>query len=611
MKKILIITALAAISLAASAQTKLGYTNGTIGRDNVARYGTQEKQGMAFRLSHDKLQQLKGKTITAIEAVYGSRNVTGGKMRVFITDDLNATSLTETSAAISAATTKWNTTALTTPYTITGNEEQLFIGTDMSIAAGYNPLSVDYSADTKGVCFAYTDNGWEDIYGMQLGAFNIRAVFGNETFDLTDVMLKDVNLNGYFKADEQYTFDTQLLNFGTKTVNSFDVSVSIDGGEPKTTHFEGLDIAPSATYPISTTYSTSESKSGKLAISVSNVNGGGEMALEDNTVSSGIFFYPANMERALFVEEFTGMACVNCPSGKRRLDECLENTKQNTVEVLHHLGYSPDILSMDIQDAYLAFYASGSTYAPAVMINRAQVPGVTSNGNQAPGPVFDIGTLQVNHALDYCGTQMQPYASLSLATSYDPVSRDMKVSFSVYCHRDLPEGLNAINILIAQDSIIASQQGASDNYVHNRVCRGSLLGNAWGGTLPDAYTKAGSSYTWETTYNVPETIFSDYWLTQKPQYLIPTDVPNMRLVAYLAHYDNADVNNNKVYNAVEAHFGKSYTQAAFPAELAGIEEIVSGQSGVKSSSCYNLSGQRVSKDAKGIIVVNGKKFLKR
>lgn len=604
--------ALAAFAVAASAQTKIGFTNGTIGRNNITRYGQHEKQGMAIRLSHEKLQALKGQTINAIDAVYGSKNVTGGKIRVFVTEDLNGTPLSETTAAIANATTKWNTTPLDKPYTITGNEKELFIGTDMQIASGYNPLSVDFSADIKNACFAYNGETWEDVYGNGCGAFNVRAVLADASLSMTDAVVKDITLDGYNKAGTEYDFGTELLNFGTTTITDFDLIVSVDGGAPKTTHFSGLNLAPSAVMKLSAPYTTTEAKGGELTIKVTNVNGADEADALDNATSSDVYFYPANMERAILVEEFTGAACVNCPSGKQRLDAALAATKENTVEICHHLGYQPDIYSMDIQEAYLNFYGSNSTFAPAVMLNRAHIPGVTANGTQSPAAVFDIGTSLVNHGLEYCAANSQPYASLSLQTEYDEQSRDLKVKFSLYCHRDLPEGQNALNILIAQDGLVSPQQGASDNYTHNLVCRGSLLakeGNtgAWGKGIPAENAKAGETYTWETTYNVPDAILSDYM----GRNLIPTDVPNMRLVAYIAHYDANNINNNNVFNAIEAHFGKSYTQTAFPAAPAGIEEIGNGALPTANSKFYNLAGQRVSNNSKGLIIINGKKYYNK
>ena len=40
-----------------------GYTNGTFSTSNLFRMGSTTKQGQAIRLSHEKLQMFKGKSI--------------------------------------------------------------------------------------------------------------------------------------------------------------------------------------------------------------------------------------------------------------------------------------------------------------------------------------------------------------------------------------------------------------------------------------------------------------------------------------------------------------------------------------------------------------------
>lgn len=51
--------------------------------------------------------------------------------------------------------------------------------------------------------------------------------------------------------------------------------------------------------------------------------------------------------------------------------------------------------------------------------------------------------------------------------------------------------------------------------------------------------------------------------------------------------------------------------STFNATVAGINEIESGELNVENSRCYNLSGQRIGNNAKGIIIRNGKKFINK
>lgn len=596
--KLLTICAALALAATASAQTTLTYSNGTLGRNNVARVGTGSKQGMAIRLSHEKLQLLKGKSITTVEAVLGSANTTGKKVRGFITTDLNATPNVEKSVSISRATTTWTSISLDDPYTITGEEPELYVGVDMEIANTYQALSVDFSADSKGHCYVLNDDKWEDSFGKGLGSVNVRAVLDDDMQNYTDAIVKDFSVNGYYKVDGNYDFSTELFNFGSTTINSFDLTISGGGIETKTTHITGANVAPQGVYTLKLpTINPSTSGSSELKVEISNINGSQDADVTDNRTAADVFFYPANMERSLLVEEFTGTACVNCPSGQRTLAAALAATKHQYVEILHHAGYQPDAYTMDISSDYVSFYGGSSTYAPACMINRTTCVDAV--------PVFNVGTSLINGALDYCSKQ-QPYASLALQTTWNAATREYEVAVTVDCHNDMPEGLNVMNVILVQDHIAGSQTGVDGTYDHRYVCRGSLLGNAWGGLLEEG-SKAGETITWKKTFTLPETIAADYW-GENSKYKVATDPKNMIIVAYIAHHDNESIHNRQVFNAVEAHLGSSHIQAGI---ASGIEEIHSNASSIRDSRVFNLAGQRVNSNAKGIVISNGRKIVNK
>ena len=66
----------------------LGYTDGTIDRTKVFHLGTTKQQGQAIRLSHEKLQALRGCRITALQAAFGSRMTLDNRVRFFLTTEL-------------------------------------------------------------------------------------------------------------------------------------------------------------------------------------------------------------------------------------------------------------------------------------------------------------------------------------------------------------------------------------------------------------------------------------------------------------------------------------------------------------------------------------------
>lgn len=592
------------------AQTRIGYTNGSMGRDNVTRCGSGTLQGMAVRLGAEKLQLFKGHSISGVSVVYGSRNTEGGKARVFVSHDLSSAPAVEGNVTISRATTSWTDAMFDEPYVITGDEDALYVGTSMSIPNTYQALSCDFSQDVRNRCFVINNDEWIDSYGLGLGCVNVQVLIDGEAVSFADVMLKDIATDGYYKAGTEYNLTAEMLNFGTESIHSMNLEVKV-GEDSHTFAYDNLTFEPGKTFELQIPAFVSEHDGeGMLSIIVKDVNGGSDADETDNTIANGIFFYPSDMQRSILVEEFTSQYCVNCPAGQASLSNMLQSRDEDFIKVMHHSGYQPDAFTMAIDGDVTIFYGSNSTYAPAVMFNRMICP------QQSAVPVMNIGSSLVNGALNYIDNQ-HPYASLQLSTDYNPTTRELKLSFGVYCHRDMPEGDNVINLLLVQDGVIARQTGGSDAFVHDHICRGSLVDDAFGITIPSGTTR-GTAYTWEKTLVLPESILSDYWADRnKPSYSvdIPVDAGNMQIVAYVAHRSEGNYSGNQVYNAISAKIGDSAVQGGY---VSGIVPVSSSLN--IYNKVYDLRGNFVGNTLDGlhpgIYIVSSsdgtrKKILKR
>ena len=174
--------------------TSIGYSNSNIIRTNYFRVGDTEKQGQAIRISKAKLQALKGKTIDFAEFVVGSANTYDKKLHVFLTTSLDATPIAEGSINIGRAFHKCKWT-LDKPYTITGEEENLYIGYTAEIPTTYKLLFSDGSYDINGYNFAYKDGEWVDTYGMNKGSALISFNVNGEV-NYTDVIMGRTSFTG-------------------------------------------------------------------------------------------------------------------------------------------------------------------------------------------------------------------------------------------------------------------------------------------------------------------------------------------------------------------------------------------------------------------------------
>ena len=480
----------------------IGYSNQKISRANMFRLGDTEKQGQAIRIPKAKLQALKGKTIDFAEFVVSSVNTNDKKLHVFLTTSLDATPIAEGTIDITRAfkECKWT---LDKPYTITGEEENLYIGYTAEIPTTYKLLFSDGSYDINGYNFAYKDGEWVDTYGMNKGSALISFNVDGEV-NYTDVIMGRTSCAGYFKAGNNYSFDARFINEGTTTITSFDAKVKIDGKET-TQHFENLSIRPKGVYNLTLNDISTDSEGEKnVEVEIFKVNGGNnDIDTSDNTFSGNIFFYPNNMERSILVEGFTGQDCSNCPGGHLTMNSVIENSTENIVEVSHHAGYYPDMYTMKEDWAYLFYYPNpSSTFAPAVMVNRKADQDISS------APVIAIDNKNLKTLITKAA-ESKPYVSLNLDTKFDDAKRELKIKLQIKPHEQITADSVLFNVFLTQDNIQGPQSNGGSEYIHHHVFRGTVTGNSWGILLTDL--TPGKVSTWEKTITIPESIHSSYW----------------------------------------------------------------------------------------------------
>ena len=614
--------------------TNIGYSKENIVRTNKFRVGSGEKQGQAIRLSHAKLQMLKGKTIDFAEFVVASKNTTDNKIHAFLSTSLDGEPIAEADIAVSAAFKKCKWT-LDKPYTITGDEESLYIGYTAEIANTYKLLMADYSYDLKGCNFAYKDNEWVETYGMNRGSAYI-FVNADNVGDYTDAIIGRSNLDGYFKAGESVEFAARFVNAGTTVINSFDAMVKV-GANSQTLHFDGLSVQPKDGYSFKLEGINADAEGKQnVNVTIANVNGAGtEDDTSDNSIEASVFFYPNNMERTLLVEGFTGQNCSNCPSGHLTIASAIESSKKDIIEVAHHAGFQPDMFTMIEDDSYRFYYSNPtSTFAPAVMVNRNAYDDVST---------FPVVNTEYNNILSliYNAAASKPYVSLNLETGLDEKTRELNVKLQILPHTELPSKQMLFNVFLVQDGLVGYQASGGSEYVHNRVFRGAITGNAWGIEANDL--EVGKVATWEHSLTIPEKIRSSYWTDDllsdgkyngswtEEQINIDAVLENMSLVAFVAEYDTEDNTKNVIYNCCEVKLGESHKQSGFASAtdvkaVNATEDVrifvnngkVSVGGKYDSMAVYNLAGTKMDADktlTRGVYIVkvtaNGKQTTKK
>lgn len=595
--------ALLLTSAAVSAQTVIGYSNvnanGKFERKSGVRFGSTEKQGMAFCLPASKAALLKGKKITSITTGFGSTQLEN--CTLFITNKLGATPLYE--QALTEPKTKMVEFPLTTPVEITG--ETLYIGYTFEAGTSYKAMIYDQTNNLPaGYSWAYEDGNWIDVSQSGLGAPNLFIKLDG-TADFTDLMMKPIKSAGeYFKAGTPATFTGQLYNFGTTTIQSFEITCQMGSGEAEVLTVTDANLAPGATYDlVLPEVSTEQSGNLQMKVSLVNVNGAADADITENVAQKDVYLYPSDMERKILVEVFTGQACGNCPAGHQVMASALAGIEGEFIEVCHHSGYSPDYFTMAEDMEYTWFYGE-STYAPAAMFNRMPYEtGLTS-------PVFISNIASNVKAAVNATLPTEPYVGVKLSNQFDKETRSGKLTVDLHTYKLPNDAEHVLNVWLVQDGLVGSQTGASSNYVHNHVFRGTISGGAFGYRVN---LKEGEVFTHSFDYTIPDSIASSYYdveklpAAQRPMVMHEAVLENISLVAFVGGYSQTDIMGHRVYNAASIPVTLNYTgveEAPVATRRVALQPCGGGNVAVAGEHAgikvYSMTGAVVAEYAAGV-----------
>ena len=225
-------------------------------------------------------------------------------------------------------------------------------------------------------------------------------------------------------------------------------------------------------------------------------------------------------DKALLLEDFTATWCGPCFKGMQNIQEQIASFGNKVILVCHHTG---DDFAIEHSEDLSNFYKVSGI--PASMLDRTK--DIYDNG-----VIFHPGYLKKEILTKKLA---QPKSvSISLETSYDESSRDIKIKVSGILLKKHPKA--KLNVYLVQDGIKYKQTGSDGNYIHRNALRAVISKGLWGdnlGVTQGAYSK-------EYTYNLPQNIGK---FATKPD--------NMYIVAFVADAANTSGDNTKniVHNA--------------------------------------------------------------
>lgn len=185
-----------------------------------------------------------------------------------------------------------------------------------------------------------------------------------------------------------------------------------------------------------------------------------------------------DVARRVLIQEFTGINCVNCPTGAAKIHSIQEAYPESAIVVGMHpggTGFSGPIgtfnLNSDLARVYYDYFKPDGF----------------------PAAMFDGSSPQINVEM-WTKSFMDAVAipakgEIELETQYDPATRNLTVKYEVEMNEAYSQSLN-INLWIVEDGIVGPQKSGSTiifEYVHNHVLRTSMNGD-WGTKLADSFT---------------------------------------------------------------------------------------------------------------------------
>ena len=212
--------------------------------------------------------------------------------------------------------------------------------------------------------------------------------------------------------------------------------------------------------------------------------------------------------RRVIVEEFTGVQCVNCPKGSKKLEELSDLHGEFVIPVSIHAGSFSDPYNESLYD----FTTNEGNNIEASLLGPVQgFPAATVNRR-----LYDDETeipIVLNKWAGYILQELLeiPKLEINIDNSYDAGTRQLDVEIELDFAIEVSESVG-ISIMVLEDDIEDYQltedkdlfppNGKNPNYKHKHVLR-AMLTDYTGDPISSTQTKAGSRPTFTYTFTIP------------------------------------------------------------------------------------------------------------
>lgn len=552
----------------------LGYVNKRIGSSTDLKVASKTNSSVAIRLTQESLARYASNEVRSVRIGLPSLSLYVDSIVVWVRSSLDGENMATgkitrfNGDGYPGYAVGWNRVELSTPCAVPASGD-LYVGYTYYQRTTVCATTAN-SKGEKGYSYVRMGSGgeWQEYAGD--GALCIEAGIDGSSMPQYDVWLQSAK--GIVGADGSVSVEARLFNRGQAdaTALTFEMTVGTQNHE---------FVVPVAVAPneLDTVRFVLDGLSGEIApgddidVELARINGNADEFADDN-VAACLF----NYQSYLLIEEFTTENCPNCPAMAEKLHNYINGGYEYSKQVLmvcHHAGYGTDDFTTQSDIDYTWFYNNGGyMYAPAVMFNRKEYQ-ETSYGTTPvvfPYSIDEIGA--------YAGDCLDRESSLILSSKAELDASGSTVTLTVKGKNI--GGFNVDNprifVYLTEDNVLSvnGQAGSgTSTYYHNHIVRAQ--NPTWG----DAIEWNGDEFTYTYTFKLNAS-----WKTA-----------DMKVIASVGNYDNANPGNCAIENSTVAPFGS----------VDGVA-LVRPASDKVVYSYYSLNGMRLNKPLEnGVTIVKG------
>ncbi|MDE6515750.1 MAG: Omp28-related outer membrane protein [Bacteroidales bacterium] len=217
------------------------------------------------------------------------------------------------------------------------------------------------------------------------------------------------------------------------------------------------------------------------------------------TAQTDLFVSKEPQNRAVLLEEYTGVRCSNCPDGHRIANNLAEKYPNRFYAVNIHTSSFAEPYGSGEPDFRTSY---GEDLAENAGVNS--LPSAAINRHVFQGEDQALGRLLWEGYTEAC-LEMPAYANIAGKAAFDWQTRELSVEVQVFFTDNVPVAANRIHVVLLQNDIIGSQKNAANNpaqnlgnnlYRHMHVFRdfitdewGDEIAGAEGGFISRTYSK--------------------------------------------------------------------------------------------------------------------------